>query len=378
MAERLKDRFFQRPFFERLVREIRAIHPGFDRDLFFERLYDRGWEQRELKARMRHASEALGQTLPRDYRRALAILLTIEGRFESFDHLLFADFVERFGVDDYEPSMRALEVLTRTTAEFAVRPFIRAYPEKALAQMLAWASHPDEKVRRLASEGCRPRLPWGGALEELKRDPAPILPILEALKDDPSESVRRSVANNLGDIAKDHPEIAIATGARWIAEAPARTPWVKHALRDLLKKGHRRALGLFGVGAGADVRIERLTVLPKRVPLGGSATLRVVLRSTGRRAQRLRLEYAMAYARPGGRTGRKVFKIAEVDVAPRARVDLSRTISFADRSVRTHHAGAHAATLIINGRRLDTVRFVLAAPAPRAATPARRPGARSR
>jgi 3-methyladenine DNA glycosylase AlkC len=359
VAKRFKDRFFQRPFLERLATEIAKVYPSFDRTRFFERVCDDQWDGLELKARMRHVSEALGQTLPTDYRQALAILLKIECHFENFDHLLFADFVERFGVDDFDASMPALEVFTRTSAEFAVRPFIRRYPERAIAHMLAWTGHESEKVRRLASEGCRPRLPWGTALEELKHDPSPILPILERLKDDPSDFVRRSVANNIGDIAKDHPELAIAIGERWIAESGSRTAWMKHALRDLLKKGNRRALHLFGVGTGALVKVDRLSVTPKRVPVGGAATLRVVLHSTAKRAQRLRLEYAMTYARPGGRTGRKVFKIADVNLAAGAYLDLSRKLSFVDRSIRRHYTGRHAATLIVNGRALGAAAFAL-------------------
>ena len=359
MAEQFKNRFFQRPFFERLAVELATVHPSFDRRRFFALVYDEEWERLELKGRMRHASEALGRTLPAEYRKALAILLKVERHFESFDHLLFADFVERFGVDDFEASMPALEILTRTSAEFAVRPFIRKYPEKALAQMLAWARHESVSVRRLASEGCRPRLPWGTALDELKRDPAPIIPILETLKDDPSDAVRRSVANNLGDIAKDHPDLAIDIAARWMAESAARTPLVKHALRDLLKKGNRRALRMFGVGAAAAVEVKRVSVTPARVPLGDAATLRIVLRSTARRAQRLRLEYTITYARPGKRTARKLFKIADTDLAAGAPLDLTRKLSFADRSIRRHYAGRHTATLVVNGHALSSATFAL-------------------
>ncbi|MDO8834770.1 MAG: hypothetical protein Q7V01_04205, partial [Vicinamibacterales bacterium] len=338
---------------------IGAYDPSFERARFFARLDDGTWDALELKGRMRHAAEALGETLPRDYERALAILLAVESRFSGFDHLLFADFVERYGVDHFETSMAALEVLTRTSAEFAVRPFVRRYPERAFARMLAWTRHSSEHVRRLASEGCRPRLPWGTALGELKRDPSPILPILEQLKDDPSEYVRRSVANNLGDIAKDHPDLAVDIARRWMEQSAARRPLVKHALRDLLKKGHPRGLKLFGVGGLASVAVERLAVVPARVPLGGTAALHVALRSTGRVRQRLRLEYAVTYARPGGRTGRKVFQIGESELAAGATLTLSRRLSFADRTIRTHHPGAHTVTFVVNGKAMQNAVFRL-------------------
>jgi 3-methyladenine DNA glycosylase AlkC len=359
MATPLKDRFFQRPFFERLTSEIAGIHLDFDQPRFFEILYGDGWDALELKARMRRASMALGATLPADFPEALRIVMAVELHFDSFDHLLFADFVECFGVEHCEASLDALEVLTRTTAEFAVRPFIRRYTSHTMARMLAWASHPEPHVRRLASEGCRPRLPWGTALEELKRDPSPILPILERLKDDPSDAVRRSVANNLGDIAKDHPKLAVSIGAAWIAQSKARQPLVRHALRDLLKKGNQKALDLFGVGKAAKVSVERLSLSPKRVVIGGKTTLRFTLRSTGQKPQRLRLEYALTYLRPAGRTARKVFKIADIELGPRASNDIVRKLDFADRSIRKHHPGRHVATIFVNGREIDSVDFSL-------------------
>jgi len=364
MADRLKDQFFQRPFFETLARELAAVHPAFDQGRFLRLIYDDGWEQRELKARMRHAAEVLEKTLPPDYRQALGLLMRVEGRFSGFDHLVFADFVERFGVSDYEASIPALERLTRTTAEFAIRPFIRKYPERTMRQMLAWAKSGDEKLRRLASEGCRPRLPWGDALQAFKKDPTPILPILEALKDDPSEMVRRSVANNLNDISKDHPERALEIAAGWLKQKKSRAPLVKHALRGLLKKGDRRAISLFALDSEAKVKVAAVEVTPRRIPLGGRGSLRAELVSTGRAPQKLRLEYEMGFARPGGRWATKVFQIREVELAPRQRLSLTRKLDFSDRTTRKHHPGEHTATLVVNGRRTTTARFSLVRPAP--------------
>ena len=359
MAQALKHRFFQRTFFEELAARIRRVHRTFDVDRFLADIYDDDWDGLELKGRLRRAAEVLGDALPRDYGKAIAILREVERHFSGFDHLLFAEVVERRGVEHFDASMDALEVFTRSSAEFAVRPFLRRYPERGFARMLAWTQHESEHVRRLASEGCRPRLPWASALDELKRDPSPILPILERLKDDPSEYVRRSVANNLGDIAKDHPELAVDVVTRWLAESPARAPLAKHALRDLLKKGHRRALHLFGVGDKPAVEVETLVVTPKRVALGGSATLTLSIRARRKAAQRLRLEYAMTYARPAGRTGRKVFKIADVELASGERLTLSRKLSFVDRSIRKHHAGLHVVTLLVNGHALGEARLRL-------------------
>jgi 3-methyladenine DNA glycosylase AlkC len=373
MAEPFKHRFFQRPFFERLAAAVARAYPPFDRGQFFARVYDDVWDGLELKGRLRHATEALGATLPGDYLQALAVLLAVEREFDGFDHLLFADFVERFGVDHVDASLDALEVFTRSSAEFAVRPFIRRYPEAAFARVLAWTTHASEHVRRLSSEGCRPRLPWGTALTELKRDPSPLIPILERLKDDPSDYVRRSVANNLGDIAKDHPALAVRIARRWVDEDERRRPLVKHALRDLLKKGDRAALRLFGVDGRASVRVVTWRVKPGRIALGGRAALDLRLASTAKTSQALRLEYAITYARPGGRSARKVFKLAEVRLAAGAVLTLARTLDFRDRTIRMHHGGPHAAALIINGRPAADAPFrLVSAPTRATKPPARR------
>ena len=166
----------------------------------------------------------------------------------GFVKMIFPDFVEVYGLDDWEASIPALEEFTQqTSAEFAIRPFIVRYPERTMAQMLEWAGHAHEGVRRLSSEGCRPRLPWAIALSALKADPSPILPILDRLKGDPSESVRRSVANNLNDISKDNPDVVIGVLRRWQADdTDEMHRLTSHALRTLLKAGNLDALALLG------------------------------------------------------------------------------------------------------------------------------------
>lgn len=360
MAERLKDRFFQEPFLEALAARLARVHRGFDGKAFLRRVQGAGWGALELKDRMHRVADALGASLPGEYREALRLVLAVEGAFEGFDHLAFADFVERFGVEDPEASLPALAQLTaRGSAEFAVRPFLERYPEQTLARMRAWSRSADEHVRRLASEGSRPRLPWGRRLPALQRDPSPTLPILEALLDDPSAYVRRSVANHLGDIAKDHPALALDLAERWLAASPARAPLLAHALRGPLKKGDRRALTLLGFGAEARVEVKALAVTPRRVPLGGEARLSLALRAAGPDVETVRLEYELAYARPSGRPSRRVFRIAEARVEPGQRLELSRKLDFRDRTIRKHHRGPHALTLCVNGHRVRTVRFAL-------------------
>ncbi len=359
MVRKLKDRFFQEPFFRTLATEIEEVCPQFDQARFFPLLYDEQWPARELKQRLRHTSEVLGQTLPAEYCEAVEILKKVEGRFDGFEHLVFADFVELFGVDDYLTSIPALELFTRSSAEFAIRPFIRKYPEDTMAQMLIWADSDDVNVRRLASEGCRPRLPWGEALEQFKRDPTPVLPILDKLKEDPSEYVRRSVANNLNDISKDHPHIALDVAKRWLAEAPGTKKMVKHALRGLLKQGNQRALALFGLADATGLKVTGLSVEPSTVLIGGSATMTFRLVVAAGKSRNVRLEYIVDYVKARGQTSPKVFQIREFEPSAGSAHNIKRKLNFSDRTTRKHYPGQHSVTIVANGRKMRSVPFFL-------------------
>jgi 3-methyladenine DNA glycosylase AlkC len=245
-------------------------------------------------------------------------------------------------------------------ARRAIRPFIKRYPKKTMAQMCRWAKSGDENVRRLASEGSRPPLPWGGALDEFQKDPGPILPVLERLKDDPSEYVRPSVANNLNDISRDHPELTLEIAKRWLAESRERKPLLKHALRGLLKKGDPRAMELLGLEVGASVKVVAFEVTPRRIQIGGVGSMNLELMAGS--AELVRLEYVITYARPHRRDAQKVFQIKETRLEPGKRMRITRKLDFSDRSTRKHPTGGHSLTLAINGNRVKSVRFSLVAP----------------
>lgn len=236
MAELLKDRYFQHVFFDKLVKEISTIYPLFDAEKFLKLLYVEDWDSKELKARMRHVSQCLHQILPANYPEAVDVMKLVAPKFNDFDAMLFPDFVEVFGTNDWNTSMEALELFTQySSAEFAIRPFIEKYFDKTMAKMLEWSTHTNYHVRRLASEGCRPRLSWASPLRMLKKDPKAILPILENLKADETDYVRRSVANNLNDIAKDHPEAVIKIAKRWFGEGKS-TKYIAQEFRSFEKK----------------------------------------------------------------------------------------------------------------------------------------------
>ena len=219
MAEKLKNIFFTKSFIEKLSKAIKVKFADFDGDKFFSYIFDDDWEKRELKDRMRHISRSLHKTLPAQYPKALDILLCIAPDFKGFDAMIFPDFVECYGMDHWDLSLPALGEFTKCcSSEFAIRPFLHQDPDTTMEQVHHWAEDEDYRVRRLASEGCRPRLPWAMALPKFKKDPGPIIPVLEKLKNDESESVRRSVANNLNDISKDNPDLALDLCASWYGQ----------------------------------------------------------------------------------------------------------------------------------------------------------------
>ncbi len=348
MAQPLKD-LFDRAFLKRLADAVAAEAPRFDRDGFLKGTRGPAWTGLELKGRVRHLATLLHLHLPGPYRRQLAVLRQVAPRFRGLTALVFPDFVECHGLDDPEASWPALEQFTAySTSEFAVRPFIVLYEADAMKRMMVWTRHEDEHVRRLASEGCRPRLPWAMALPRFKANPEPILPILEALKADPSEYVRRSVANNLNDIAKDHPHVTLAIARRWLGVHPHTDALVKHACRTLLKKGDARALALFGYTHEVPARVEALVLSRSRLAKGDTLEFSFVVSHEQPEPTLLRIEYHLHFARPTGALSKKVFQIAERTLAPGSH-RFTRRYTFVDRTIRVHHPGEHRLAVVVNG-----------------------------
>lgn len=356
MPEPLKN-YYSPAFFETLASRLSKVIKNFDAQLFTEKIFGEGWEALELKQRMRHVAVVLHDFLPHDFKKAADSLIKItdvllngkEGQLD-FLHMFLPDYVELYGIDDYENSMRALEKITCfSSAEFAIRPFIVKYPQ-TMQQMLIWSKHPNPYVRRLSSEGCRPRLPWAMALPALKKDPTQIVPILENLKTDPAETVRRSVANNLNDIAKDNPDVVMAIVKRWQGSHP-NTDWViKHGSRTLLKKGHHDALDAFGLKKDIKVQVDALSITPGKLKIGEKATLGFTITQKEKQPEKLRVEYGVYYVKANGSANRKLFKITENNYQPAKKVAFSRTLRFNDMTTRKHYAGVHKITVVINGK----------------------------
>lgn len=335
-----------------------AASRRFDRTAFLTAATD-GLEALSIMERVRHIADAIHRALPGGYATGLDIVRAMAPQLShGFQAMAVTEYVARQGLGDFDRSMEALADLTRFgSAEFAIRPFLAADTPRALAVMTKWTDSDDEHVRRLASEGARPRLPWAARVPALKADPTLAAPILDRLRADPSLYVRKSVANHLNDIAKDRADWLLARLAGWSQDDP-RTVWiVRHALRTLIKQGEPRALGLIGVGHGAAVTLLRFAVEPQAVQLGDRIALTAELVSDAQDAQRLVVDYRIHYARTGGKTAPKVFKLKTFDLAAGDTATLAISQTIRDFSTRRHHPGRHRVELIVNGRTMAKSAF---------------------
>ena len=337
--------------------------PQFDRAVFLRAASD-GLDALSIMERVRHIADALHAALPGNYAAALTTIRAMAPHLNhGFQAMAVTEYVARQGLDDFDLSMDALADLTRFgSAEFAIRPFLAADTPRALATMMRWAASEDEHVRRLASEGARPRLPWAARVPAIKADPTLAAPILEALKADPALYVRKSVANHLNDIAKDRPDWLLARLAEW-PQDNAHTVWIiRHALRTLIKKGDPAALALIGVGHGAAVSVLDFGISPATVRLGDRIAITASLLSESSDDQQLVVDYRIHYARAGGKTAAKVFKWKGFALAAGDTASLAISQTIRDFTTRRHHPGRHEVELIINGQVMATSAFELLRP----------------
>lgn len=357
-APQLKE-WFDEARHHAIARELAGISAKFKKDVFLRTVLE-GLEARSLMQRVHQCAVAVDAALPGTFQQKVAVLRKLAPKLgHAFVSIFLCDFVATFGHAEFDFSMEALSFFTTFgSAEFAVRPFIAADQKRALKIMRQWAEHADENVRRLASEGSRPRLPWGMRLTALVRDPAPTIPILEALKDDAALYVRKSVANHLNDITKDHPDLVLQLLEGWDLKRP-HLHWIaKHACRTLIKRGHPRALHLFGFGKQAEATAT-LHIVPAHLALGQRLTLSTSITSTADHRQQLVVDYVIHYVKAAGSLFEKVFKWTEVDLPPHATLNLAKTQVIRDFTTRRHHPGTHRVDLQINGQRVAQSQFVL-------------------
>jgi len=333
-----------------LAEALRSV-TGFDAERF-RRTAANGLDALELKARIAHAADALAGSLagsfaeraPEVARAVAAAPLTMWQAWPA------QTWVEEHGLEHPEVALAAIGDMTaRASGESAVRPYIDRQPDVAWRVLHDWAASPDVHRRRLASEGTRPRLPWARSVPALLRDPAPGIALLDRLREDPEEYVRRSVANHLNDVARDHPDIALATAARWKAEGGMQVERVlRHALRGLVKKGNPEALAILGVDHGAAIEVGPLELASDRVRVGDDLRFAVTLRAKD--AGRLTVDYAITYRNARGQAkAPKVFKGAVRQLAAGEEWRFERSHPMRHVSIRRLHPGTHRIDLQVNG-----------------------------
>lgn len=355
----LKD-WFNAARYRQIADLLAEAHSGFDRKRFLT-VATTGLDELTLIQRVRRATEACHATLPADFPKAVAALKRIAPQVQhGFVGIFLPDFVGQHGHGHFNESMEALKYFTPfSSAEFAIREFLKRDLARTLAVMERWAQDENEHVRRLASEGSRPRLPWSFRLDALVADPSPAATILENLRADPSLYVRKSVANHLNDISKDHPDWMLARLKSWDLAHP-HTQWIaKRAARTLIKAGHQPALHLFNFGGKPAVKLSGLKVTPARLKLGQVMEFSFSLTSTSRKSQSLAVDYVIHYVKASGGTSPKVFKLRELSLAAGETQVIRKRQTLRNFTTRKHHAGCHRIEIQINGRILAQGQFFL-------------------
>ncbi len=363
-APKLKD-YFTADVIAETGKRIRSVHPPFAVERFVADVLGSGWDELAFTARSRRIAEALWAGVNLEVEPTLDVLLAAlpselddpEGALsEGFWLWPFGDAIAGYAVDHMEAGLDACEALTkRFTSEFAVRPFLDRYPE-ALDRVVIWANDPSEHVRRLASEGTRPRLPWATRLD-LPADR--VLEVLSELRADPSLYVRRSVANHLNDLAKADSDRIVTLLESWHAEGVEETTWiVRHAMRNHLKQGDPRVLALFGYETAA-VEVSGLGIAPSTVSIGESIAITFDLVEQAGQSQKLMVDLVVGYMKSNGSVSPKVFKFKDFELEANATEPCAKKLHMAVRNTRPLYPGEHSVTVRVNGADLATAPFSL-------------------
>jgi 3-methyladenine DNA glycosylase AlkC len=357
MSSLLKDRYNQ-TFYEIFSNAIKQVNPSFNKKKFIKEIFDEDFENKELKGRMKHTTAVVHYYLPNNFKETAALWIDIVEVLRNQGHqglalefMFIPDYIETYGINHFKESVEVFEKITSfTSCEFAVRPFIIKYEDKMIQQMYKWSKHNDHHVRRLASEGSRSRLPWAIALPKFKTDPSPILPILHQLKNDSSEYVRRSVANNINDISKDNAEIVYEIIQSWKSISNETDSIIKHGSRTLLKKGDPIVLDYFNLKEKEHLKCKNFRIHQQKIRIGESIAFSFELVNNENHTCKVRLEYGIHYLRNNGTHSKKVFKISERELEPGETLFIERKQSFRVITTKQFYIGEQKLSLIINGK----------------------------
>lgn len=345
-------------------------------DIFDRKAFEHGILEHlsalELKARAQLIADQLHRVLPKPHKARATIIRDMlhpqkdlpkgqqsdEEGITGWGMLPLSMVIGKYGLEDFDGSLLLLKDMTRHfSSEFDVRYYLQADQDRALAIMGQWIADPDPHVRRLVSEGTRPRLPWGIRLPGFVADPLPLLPLLSALKDDNSDYVRRSVANNLNDIAKDHADLVAGIAEGWLKTADEnRQRLVRHACRSLIKQGHKKTLKVLGYHKPLVV-LDRLDILTPQVQLGGDLVFDMQLSSISNRDQKLIIDYVVHHRKANGMTSPKVFKWKHATLPARGNLKAKKNHAMRKITTRRYYAGRHGLEVLVNGVSMGRVEF---------------------
>ncbi len=359
----------------RIASGMQAAWPAFDVK-GFEQTALRGIRDLGLKQRVNHLVSALNQHLPDDFVKTADILRRAPNNWDfgdptdpirSFASWPVIDYAATYGLEHPEVSLDLLKHLTHMfSAEFAIRPFILRYPELCLAAFETWVDDSNHQVRRLVSEGSRPRLPWGMRLPPYCDDPTPLIPLLTRLNNDPSDYVRRSVANSLNDISKDNPDIAVEVCQYWLRgtqatnEVSADTKWiVRHAMRSLIKSGRADVFPLLGFTANPKLELGDVKLSSSKIKLGEALAFETQIHSKSKSTQHLAIDFVIHHRKANGSLSPKVFKWKEMDLKPGQSLAISKKHAIRKINTRAYYSGQHQLDIVINGKTYRNIAFDL-------------------
>jgi len=353
--------YFDRKTVSKFADVIHRVYPEFKSSKFLSRVFDDSWDSLELKERLSHIARALFPLLPSNYNRATRILIKAAPNMPEFENWALTTYVELFGLEHFDRSIETMKQLTQYgTAEFAIRPFMNRYTDRMMPILIKWALDKNEHIRRLAAEGSRPRGVWVAHIESFKKNPTPVLELLEILKADPSLYVRKAVANNLNDISRDNPGKAIAVARRWRKNGNAHTKWiVKRGCRTLFKQGRSEVLSIFGFSSNPKVTINKVKMSSIKIKVGSELELSYEIISNSRNKQKLALGYAVHFLRPKGNHNYKLFKLAEKEISAGEKMTISAKHKFRQLSTRKYCLGQHKFDLLVNGKTFRQINFEL-------------------
>jgi 3-methyladenine DNA glycosylase AlkC len=328
------------------------------------------WQQLSLMQRLRAAAQALHFIMPQQ--EGADIVVAALQRNEQLSGWLSLVCCEYIGIHKALNLSQGLQYLQQLTeyfsAEFAIRHFILKQPEESLTILTTWLEHDNHHVRRLVSEGTRPRLPWGVRLPIFIEHPEWVMPLLTALRDDAEEYVRRSVANHLNDIAKDHPQLVISTAQQWLSEdelsslnnigRKQRIKLIRHACRTLFKQGQPEVMALFGYSPAEDVQCS-LSSKQLTVPFFGEFEFELILDKTSNQDNLLMVDYVVHFQKANGKQAAKVFKWLDRSFTTKVSEKVNRKHSFRKISTRKYYPGMHKIEVMVNGIKKAQIEFEL-------------------